>query len=455
MARNFGRNVKRPFAILPVILGGGLVAFQLGCDNSPADPRAAVDKKDPPATVANLKQDSKPADAAPKNPIAPQVDTKLADAPLDPTVDVEKLLAARLPGDELGVGWIRLFDGQSLMGWRNAGNADWKVEDDVLVATQGEPGLLCTSVRFSDFELMLEYKGADRTNSGVFLRTPSIPTNPAKDCLEFNIAPSDNAFPTGSLVGRAKVGEQVDAPESGEWHTLHALIDRDTIKTWVNGQASTDYMDTTGLTAGFIGLQFREGTIRFRNIKVRPISYAILPAKELKDFNSPVGDVKAELTADGGLMLTGGKGSIELLQPHANGCFQIALQTLAENVNSGFFFRCIPGEELNGYEAQIHHGFKEDRRRPVDAGMGAIFRRQNARAILSDAAEKTYVTVIADGLLISSWVNGVQVVDWQDTRKPDENPRKGSRVEAGTIMLQSHDAECKIRFDSLGICPLP
>ena len=104
-------------------------------------------------------------------------------------MDVEKLLAARLPGEELNVGWIRLFDGQSLMGWRNAGNADWKVEDGVLVATQGEPGLLCTSVRFSDFELMLEYKGTERTNSGVFLRTPSIPTNPAKDCLEFNIAP--------------------------------------------------------------------------------------------------------------------------------------------------------------------------------------------------------------------------------------------------------------------------
>lgn len=455
MARNFGRNVKRHLTILNVLLVGGLVACQFGCDNSPAGSGPAGEKNDPPATVANSEQDAKPAEVAPKRPIAPQADTQIANAPLDPTVDVEKLLAARLPGEELNVGWIRLFDGQSLMGWRNAGNADWKVEDGVLVATQGEPGLLCTSVRFSDFELMLEYKGTERTNSGVFLRTPSIPTNPAKDCLEFNIAPLDNAFPTGSLVGRAKVNEQVDAPESGEWHTLHALLDRDKIQTWVDGQMSTDYMDATGLTAGFIGLQFREETIRFRNVKVRPISYAVLPAKELKDFNGPTGDVKAELNAEGSLILKGGKGSIELLQPHANGCFQIALKTLAENVNSGFFFRCIPGEELNGYEAQIHHGFKEDRRRPVDAGMGAIFRRQNARAVLSDAAEKTYVTVIADGPQISSWVNGVQVVDWQDTRKPDENPRKGLRVEAGTIMLQSHDADCKIRFDSLGICPLP
>ena len=451
MVRNFARNVTRPLVICRVFCCVGLIAFEIGCDSTPAGPAQTAETK---AASTTSQPDSKPADAVAKQPIAPQIDTKLADAPLDPTVDVEKLMAARLPADELSVGWIRLFDGQSLMGWRNAGNADWKIEDGVMVATQGDPGLLCTSVRFSDFELMLEYKGSDKTNSGVFLRTPSIPTNPAQDCLEFNIAPPDNAFPTGSLVGRAKVNEQVDEPEAGEWHTLHAMVDRDHVQTWVNGQMATDYMDTTGLTAGFIGLQFREGPIRFRNVKVRPISYAILPAKNLEDFNSPAGEVKAELTDDGSLTLKGGKGRIELLQPHANGCFQIGVQTLAENVNSGFFFRCIPGEELNGYECQIHHGFKEDRRRPVDAGMGAIFRRQNARAVLSDAADKTYLTVVADGLLMSSWVNGVQVVDWEDTRKPDENPRKGSRVEAGTIMLQSHDAECNVRFDQLGICPL-
>jgi hypothetical protein len=452
-----------PLAISKAFILGGLIAFEIGCDNSPKDSSVAVKRNtaqqttgDAPAVpIEEQEQAAKPTEAASKTPIAPQVDTKLPEAPLDPTVDVEKLLASRFSVEELSVGWIRLFDGQSLMGWRNAGNADWKVEEGELVATTGKPGLLVSSVRFSDFELMLEYKGENRTNSGVFLRTPPIPTDPAKDCFEFNIAPPDNAFPSGSLVGRAKVSDQVEVPEPGEWHTLHAMVDREHIQTWVNGQMSADYTDTTGLTAGFIGLQFREGTIRFRNVKVRPISYAILPAKDLKDFNTPAGEVKAELTADGSLSLKGGKGRIELLQPHANGCFQIALQTLAENANSGFFFRCIPGEELNGYECQIHHGYQEDRRRPVDAGMGAIFRRQSARAVLSDWADKTFVTVIADGPFMSTWVNGVQVVDWQDTRKPDENPRKGLRIEAGTIMLQSHDAECNVRFDSLGICPLP
>jgi len=457
MARDIRRNGNRLNATKLIFFVA--LAISLLCESGCGDPPLpGVRPQAPESEPIEHAAQSEVVETAQKvaaESASPQADAKPAEPPLDPTVEVDKLLAMRLPSEDLTVGWIRLFDGQSMMGWRNAGNANWKVEDGALVATEGEPGLLCTSVRFSDFELMLEYKGTDTTNSGIFLRTPTVPKDPAKDCFELNIAPPSNPFPTGSLVGRVKVGEQVDEPESGEWHTLHALVDRDRVQVWVNGQQSVDYNDTTNLANGLIGLQFRESSIKFRNIRIRPITYAILPAKDLKDFNEPAGNIQAELSDAGSLTLTGGKGHLELLQPHANCCIQFAAQTLAENVNSGLFFRCIPGEDMNGYECQIHHGFKEDRRRPVDAGMGAIFRRQNAKAVLSDANEKAYVTIIADGPTMSTWVNGVQVVDWEDTRSPNANPRKGLRLEAGTIMLQGHDPTCKVRFDSLSICPLP
>lgn len=407
-----------------------------------------------PQDPAKTKPDAKPATEKPAA-AKPAADAKPAEAPLDESIDVDALLAARLGTDDLDLGWIRLFDGQSLLGWKSTSNANWKVENSEIVATEGDAGFLMTEVRFSDYEIELEFFAEDNTNSGVFLRTSDNPEDPAKDCYELNIAPTDNPFPTGSLVARAKVSEQVDEPVGQEWHSLHALVDQGHIQCWVNGQQSVDYNDTTGLSAGKIGLQFREGKIRFRNIRIRPISYSVLPNANKSDWNEPAGAIEATFSDAGTILLKGGRGHIELLQPHANMCLQATALTLTENVNSGIFFRCIPGEDMNGYECQIHHGFKDDRRRAVDAGSGSIFRRQNAKAVLSDEGKPVHITIVADGPTFATWVEGVPVVLWTDTRAANDNPRKGLRTEAGTIMLQGHDPGSQTEFKSLTICPLP
>lgn len=107
--------------------------------------------------------------------------------------------------------------------------------------------------------IRLEFKSKPETNSGVFLRTPPKPTDPAQDCFELNVAPTDNPFPTGSLVGRAKVEPEAIGPlDPEEWQAFHALLDGDHIQIWVNGKAVVDYMDTTKRHSGLIGLQFRE-----------------------------------------------------------------------------------------------------------------------------------------------------------------------------------------------------
>ena len=50
--------------------------------------------------------------------------------------------------------------------------------------------------------LKVEFRAPNQTNSGIFLRTPAVPTSPTGDCYEANIAdPSVSPFPTGSLVG--------------------------------------------------------------------------------------------------------------------------------------------------------------------------------------------------------------------------------------------------------------
>ena len=57
-----------------------------------------------------------------------QETTKPAEPPLDESVNVQALLDARLATEDLDLGWIRLFDGQSLLGWKATSEVDWKVE---------------------------------------------------------------------------------------------------------------------------------------------------------------------------------------------------------------------------------------------------------------------------------------------------------------------------------------
>ncbi len=110
---------------------------------------------------------------------------------------------------------------------------------------------------------------------------------------------------------------------------------------------------------------------------------------------------------------------------------------------------------MNGYECQIHNGFKDgDRRKPVDCGTGGIFRRIDARLVVANDLEWFHQTVIADGAHIASWVNGYQVVDWVDDRAPDENPRQGLRLEPGTIMIQGHDPTTDVSFRNIQIAEL-
>src|SRR5262249_40565558 len=108
-----------------------------------------------------------------------------------------------LPATELSAGWIELFDNESLFGWQAGSDANWSVKDGVISVSEGKAGLLCTTSEFGDYILKLEFRAPELTNSGVFLRTPLKPKDPAGDCYELNICPaSESPFPTGSFVGR-------------------------------------------------------------------------------------------------------------------------------------------------------------------------------------------------------------------------------------------------------------
>ena len=93
-----------------------------------------------------------------------------------------------LSPDELAEGWILLFDGETLFGWRAASEANWEVRDGAISVSQGEPGLLCTTSQFGNYQLKVDFRSAPGTNSGVFLRTSPKPSDVTTKCYELNIA---------------------------------------------------------------------------------------------------------------------------------------------------------------------------------------------------------------------------------------------------------------------------
>lgn len=358
-----------------------------------------------------------------------------------------------LTEEELRDGWISLFDGRSLFGWKAATEANWAVADGTITVYEGTPGLLCTTIPFGDYILDMEFRFAPGTNSGVFLHTPALPKDPQKDCYELNIAePTVSPFPTGSFVGRQKSTDDAGKAEPDEWHRFEVTLDGDHVVVQLDGQQCLDYTDPMPLRRGLIGLQLNKGAVAFRNLKLKPLNLKpLLNGKDLTGWKQyPEMPGKFTMTEEGELHVQGGRGQLESADSYGDFVVRLECKTNAENLNSGLFFRCIPGQEMNGYESQIHNGIQNrNRAQPVDCGTGGIFRRQNARLVAADDLTWFTKTIVAAGPHVSVWVNGFQVTDWTDTRAADENPRKGLRTAPGTFMLQAHDPTTDILFRNL------
>jgi hypothetical protein len=369
-------------------------------------------------------------------------------------------VANSLSPTDVADGWIQLFDGETLFGWKANSELNWRVEDGALVADEGQPGLLQSTSRFADYELKCDFRVEQGGNSGIFLRSAFTPTDPAADCYELNICDSHPQFKSGSLVKRAQPKKEITA--DGEWHTFHVRAEGPRIVVHFDGEEILDYTDDTAtpIRLGHIGLQMNGGKAEFRNVFLKPLGMNPLFDGSILDGWRTVDGSQSEFAVvDGTIHVTGGRGFLETEAVAKNFVLQFEAKTNGEKLNSGVFFRAMPGTEKdpsNGYEFQIQNGFKDgDREKPEDFGTGAIFRRAPARKVVSNDRKWFTATLVADGPHFATWVNGYPVVDWTDTREPHENPREGLRLDAGHFSLQGHDPGTDLKFRNLKLVELP
>jgi Domain of Unknown Function (DUF1080) len=69
-------------------------------------------------------------------------------------------------------GWVSLFNGTDLTGWKNSGEEKWVVEQGTILceSAANKYGYLTTEKTYRDFTLRLKFKSEAAGNSGVFLR---------------------------------------------------------------------------------------------------------------------------------------------------------------------------------------------------------------------------------------------------------------------------------------------
>jgi hypothetical protein len=375
-----------------------------------------------------------------------------------------------LTAKEISDGWLLLFDGETTLGWQVDGDA--KVEKGVLVLG-GEKKTLVT-FPLGYFELLWEHRtvGANR---------------PVRHCVAHQ-----GAKHIGSTKHELSRSErQGEAEWMAERWTIRAS------RSGVGGTQTGKFDTTRGITVLethlffpadchlAVEMEIPAGTKLFlRNVKIRPSGLqSIFNGKDLTGWKKFQGDARRSksvysVTKEGWLNVKDGPGDLQTEKLYDDFVLQLECISNGKHLNSGLFFRCIPGEYQNGYEAQIRNQFTDKPTQKytieeydpkthqrlgkkiilspaVDYGTGAIYRRMPARKALSKDGEWFTMTVLARGRHILTWVNGIQQVDWTDNRPEAKNARQGYRGEAGAISIQGHDPTTDLSFRNFRIATLP
>jgi hypothetical protein len=179
-------------------------------------------------------------------------------------------------------GWITLFDGKNLDNFNKVGNANWRIEDGVVVADKGN-GFLVTKNTYSDYQIRAEFWVETEANSGIFIRCSDPDKITGSNAYEVNIwdVRPDPSYGTGAIVNVAKVDPMPKA--GGKWNVYEITAKGSTFTVTLNGQKTVDGAQDAKFATGKIalqhGLQLKDakgvegdgGVVKFRKVEIKPL----------------------------------------------------------------------------------------------------------------------------------------------------------------------------------------
>ena len=178
-------------------------------------------------------------------------------------------------------GWISLFDGQTLAGWRaNENPSTFRVENGEIVVHGPTAHLFYEGPvmdhAFKDFELKADVLTKPGANSGIYIRTAFQPTGWPSRGYEVQINNSHSDWRrTGSLYAVQDVRESL--PDN-VWFTVHTIVRGRRIQIMLDDRQVVNYTEPAGsptrLTGGTIALQGHDpgSEVHYKNIMIRPLA---------------------------------------------------------------------------------------------------------------------------------------------------------------------------------------
>ena len=184
--------------------------------------------------------------------------------------------------------WRNLVKGNTLEGWNiKGGKATYTNENGTIVGTtvSNTPNTFLTSNKmYGDFILEIDFLVNSHMNSGIQIRSNSIPTYQEGKVhgYQVEIDPSERAW-SGGIFDEGRRGWLVDLEDNipgkkafkqNEWNTYRVEAIGNTIKIWLNGVPTAHLVDDM-TASGFIGLQVHSigngkpgSQIKWKNIKI-------------------------------------------------------------------------------------------------------------------------------------------------------------------------------------------
>ncbi|QDU80425.1 hypothetical protein Pla110_21550 [Polystyrenella longa] len=188
--------------------------------------------------------------------------------------------------EEKEEGWISLFNGKDLSGWKVSENGTWTVADGMIKA-HGDRTHLFTDQEFKNFEFKAEVMTTPGSNSGIYFHTKYCETWPTEGYeTQVNVTHGD-PVKTGSLYNVIKL---FDTPaEDNKWWTQTIIVNGDTVTVKVDDKVLYTYVEPAGTTGeykagdvighrkisqGSFALQQHDpkSVTYFRNIRVKPLA---------------------------------------------------------------------------------------------------------------------------------------------------------------------------------------